>query len=126
MPRGSNQYKKYFHVLPDKPNGYNHLGICIACKSSNININELKITLTKKTCRNHLLNCKLFQNNFSNEEEWLNWVAANDTETIIENELYDNDEGFINTSSNETNNLQNLSTPNKKRLLGMNFHVFIY
>ncbi|CAH1770152.1 10355_t:CDS:1, partial [Entrophospora sp. SA101] len=50
-------------------------------------------------------------------EEWLNWVADNDTETIIENELYDNDEVFINTSSNEINNLQNPSTPNKKRLL---------
>ena len=102
------------------------MGICIACKSSNININELKITLTKKTCCNHLLNCKFFRNNFSNEEEWLNWVADNDTETIIENEFYDNDEGFINTSSNEINNLQNPSTPNKKRLLGMNFSVFIY
>jgi predicted amidophosphoribosyltransferase len=64
MPtRGSHRYKKYFHVLPDKPNGYNHLGICISCKSSqsNINANELKITLTKKTCRNHLLNCKFFE-----------------------------------------------------------------
>src|SRR5688500_7860388 len=103
MPQGSNRYKKYFHVLPDKPNGYNHLGICIACKNSqlNININELKITLTKKTCHNHLLNCKFFRNNFSNEEEWLNWVADTDTETTIENELYsDGDgEGFISTSS---------------------------
>ncbi|CAJ0834077.1 928_t:CDS:2, partial [Entrophospora sp. SA101] len=59
-------------------------------------------------------------NNFTSildQEEWLNWVADNDTETIIENELYDNDEVFINTSSNEINNLQNPSTPNKKRLL---------
>ena len=40
MPtRGSHRYKKYFHVLPDKPNGYNHLGICIACKSSQSNLN---------------------------------------------------------------------------------------
>ena len=63
-----------------------------------------------------MLNCKFFWNNFSNEEEWLNWVADNDTETTIENELYNNGEGFINTSSKEINNLQNLSTPNKKRL----------
>ncbi|CAJ0886761.1 3533_t:CDS:2 [Entrophospora sp. SA101] len=76
MPRGSNQYKKYFYVLPDKPNDYNHL-------------------------------------------EWLNWVADNDTKTIIENELYNNGEGFINTSSKEINNLQNLSTPNKKKTLGI-------
>nr|CAG8670657.1 14256_t:CDS:2 [Entrophospora candida] len=81
MTQKSNQYKKYFHVLPDKPDGYNHLGICIAY-----------------------------------EEEWLNWVADNDTETTIENELYNNGEGFIDTSSKEINNLQNLSAPNKKRL----------
>ncbi|CAJ0830134.1 2515_t:CDS:2, partial [Entrophospora sp. SA101] len=48
--------------------------------------------------------------------EWLNLVADNDTETTIENELFNNGEGFINTSSKEINNLQNLSTPNKKRL----------
>ncbi|CAJ0831445.1 12532_t:CDS:2 [Entrophospora sp. SA101] len=50
------------------------------------------------------------------EEEWLNWVADNDTETTIENELYNNGEGFIDTSSKEISNLQNLSAPNKKRL----------
>ncbi|CAH1759147.1 3394_t:CDS:2, partial [Entrophospora sp. SA101] len=65
--------------------------------------------------RFHVL--KLQLHGSGDNEEWLNWVADNDTETIIENELYDNDEGFINTSSNEINNLQNPSTPNKKRLL---------
>ncbi|CAH1769189.1 1004_t:CDS:1, partial [Entrophospora sp. SA101] len=49
-------------------------------------------------------------------EEWLNWVTDNFTETTIENELYNNGEGFINTSSKEINNLQNLSNPNKKVL----------
>jgi hypothetical protein len=81
------------------------LGICIACKNSqsNININKLKITLilTKKTCHNHLLNCKFFQNNFSNEEEWLNWVTDTDAKTTIENEIYNDGEGFISTSSKE-------------------------